>query len=67
MIMEVIYIWAMIVVDLKVSLQACMYFELTHLYSRGMQMAINLSCKHMATTALTECIIMHIRIKDGAV
>ena len=36
--MEVIYIWTMMVVDLKVSLQ-CMYFELTHLYSRGMQMA----------------------------
>lgn len=32
-----------------------------------MQMAINLSCKHMATTALTECIIMYKRIKEGAV
>lgn len=31
------------------------------------QMAINLSCKHMATTALTECIIMYKRIKEGAV
>ena len=27
----------------------------------------HLSCKHMATTALTECIIMYIRIKEGAV